>query len=251
MKFKLIIILLFVANTFIVFAQDNIVKDYLNQYSQGKMDEVRKALPDLLVEYPADPGVKLLLGIVLEDANKAQELFKEIIQKTPESEWADDAYWRLIQFYAIKNDADKVEFELNNFRKRYPTSEYLIPATDVARTCRSLENQKLKNEEKLKESVENTESKDVNTKKPEKNEMPINSGNYGLQVAAFDTKAAAENAREEFSEKRLRTSIEEKTVEGKKKYVVVIGNYSTMEAAEAAKNIIMQQCNCSPIIYKK
>jgi hypothetical protein len=35
-------------------------------------------------------------------------------------------------------------------------------------------------------------------------------------------------------------------------FAVVIGNYSSMEAAEAAKQIIQQQCgNCNPVIYQK
>jgi hypothetical protein len=259
MKIKYIIVALFILmSTVPSFAQDAIVNEYLQQYSQGKMNEVRTALPDLLVEYPNDPGVKLLLAIVLEDADKALEIYKDIIMKGPESPWADDAYWRLVQYFAVKGDVDKAEFELANFRKRYPTSEYLITATDVVRTCRSFINtseKKAKAAEKkgISESENKTSQKSENqVPKKETGTNDVKSGNYGLQVGVFSTLEKAESEKEKFMSNRLRTSIEEKMVEGKKMFAVVIGNYSSMEAAEAAKQIIQQQCgNCNPVIYQK
>lgn len=262
-KMKKILFILIFGVVFLpsyIFAQDAIVEEYLQQYSQGKMNEVRTALPDLLVEYPNDPGVKLLLAIVLEDADKALDIYKDIIQKYPESKWADDAYWRLLEYYAVKNDVEKAEFELGNFRKRYPTSEFLIPATDVVRTCRSFVNAREKQEKSnnLKEKSEtaNKTGKEIENSVPKKetenNDTKMTGKNFGLQVGVFSTVEKAEDEKAKLMAKRLRTSIEEKMVNGKKMFAVVIGNYSSMEAAEAAKQIIQQQCDsCSPIIYQK
>ena len=239
-------------------AQEKVITEYLQLYSQGKMAEVRTALPDLLVEYPNDPGVKLLLAVVLEDAEKAVEIYKEIVQKYPESEWSDDAYWRLIQYYAVKGDVDKAEYELINFRKRYPTSEFLSASTDVVRTARSIVNarlkqveQNLKNDEATMQTKTETKEKIAKEEPKPKEEFTNKSTNYSLQVGIYSTKEAAEVEKEKFLKKRLRTSIEEKTINGVKKYAVVIGNYSSMESAEAAKKIIQQQCECEPIIYQK
>jgi hypothetical protein len=241
-----------------LYAQEKVITEYLQMYAQGKMSEVRTALPDLLVEYPNDPGVKLLLAVVLEDAQKAVEIYKDIVQKFPESEWSDDAYWRLLQYYAVKGDVDKAEYELINFRKRYPTSEFLTASTDVVRTARSIANAKLKQVEanlKKEESEKPTKTepkeKIVKEEPKPKVETENKSTNYSLQVGIYSTEEAAEVEKEKFLKKRLRTSIEEKTVNGVKKYAVVIGNYSSMESAEAAKKIIQQQCECEPIIYQK
>lgn len=257
MKFRYIIAILFIlfgpaAN----YAQDAIVSEFLQQYSQGRMAEVRTALPDLLVEYPTDAGVKLLLAVVLEDADKALEIYKEIIAKSPESPWADDAYWRLVQYYGVKGDIDKAEFELANFRKRYPTSEFLLTATDVVRTCRSFTNsieKKLKAVEKKSAEAEKAGQKPEGSNQKKENSAGDSkqSGSYGLQVGVFGTLEKAEIEKERFMANRLRTTIEEKLVEGKKMFAVVIGNYSSMDAAEAAKQIIQQQCNCNPVIYQK
>ena len=253
MKYRISILIgAFLLSFINLYSQDKVVGDYLQQYAQGKMNEVRSALPDLLVEYPNDPGVKLLLAVVLEDADKAVDIYKEIVQKYPDSQWADDAYWRLIQYYAVKNDVEKAEYELDNFRKRYPTSDFLTPATDVVRTAKSIATNKAK-ENAAPTKVEAITNAKVDVKPVEK---PIEAKiqgpiTYGLQVGLYSSMQAAETERERFLKQRLRTSIEEKIVEGEKKYAVVIGNYSSMESAEAAKVIIQQQCNCAPVIYKK
>lgn len=252
-----LLILLFLITQLNLFSQVKTITEYLQLYAQGKMNEVLAALPDLLVENPNDPGVKLLLAVVSENAEKAVEIYKEIIQKYPDSQWADDAYWRLLQYYAIKGDVDKAEYELGNFRKRYPTSEYLPPATDVVRTARSLANAKLRQiEDNLKKeetptTTTSTSKKTSSEPKTEKTEVKSSPVTYGLQVGVYSTLEAAEAEKEKFLKKRLRTSIEEKIINGQKRFAVVIGNYSTKESAEAAKQIIQQQCECEPIIYEK
>lgn len=257
MKQKLFFIIVFsILGTNFLFSQEKTITEYLQLYSQGKMNEVLAALPDLLVEYPNDPGVKLLLAVVSENAEKAVEIYKEIVQKFPESQWADDAYWRLLQYYAVKGDVDKAEYELNNFRKRYPTSEYLPPATDVVRTARSIANAKLKQiEDNLKKEEtkqpEQTSKKTTTEPKVEKTEPKSGPISYGLQVGVYSTMETAEAEKEKFLKKRLRTTIEEKNINGQKRFAVVIGNYSSKESAEAAKQIIQQQCECEPIIYEK
>lgn len=259
MKQKFFIVIIFaIFSANILHSQEKTITEYLQLYSQGKMNEVLAALPDLLVEYPNDPGVKLLLAVVSENAEKAVEIYKEIVQKFPESQWADDAYWRLLQYYAVKGDVDKAEYELNNFRKRYPTSEYLPPATDVVRTARSIANAKLKQiEENLKkdeaQQIPSQQTKKTTTDQPKVEKIESKSGTvtYGLQVGVYSTLETAEAEKEKFLKKRLRTTIEEKIINGQKRYAVVIGNYSSKESAEAAKQIIQQQCECEPIIYEK
>mgnify|MGYP005842336629 FL=1 len=251
-----IIVLTFLGSN-ILLSQEKTITEYLLLYSQGKMNEVLTALPDLLVEYPNDPGVKLLLAVVSENAEKAVEIYKEIVQKFPESQWADDAYWRLLQYYAVKGDVDKAEYELNNFRKRYPTSEYLPPATDVVRTARSIANAKLRQIEDNLKKDETQQMQSQSTKKTspepkvEKTEPKSGPVSYGLQVGVYSTLETAEAEKEKFLKKRLRTTIEEKMINGQKRYAVVIGNYSSKESAEAAKQIIQQQCECEPVIYEK
>ncbi len=53
------------------YGQSEKIKEYLKMVEEGKVTEVKLALPDLLAEYPNDPGVQFLHASVLEDATKA------------------------------------------------------------------------------------------------------------------------------------------------------------------------------------
>jgi cell division protein FtsN len=136
MKTKLIItiaMMMFIFCSYNSHAQTQKVRDYLKMVAMGKVADVKKQIPDLLAEYPNDPGVQLLLAVVIDDAFLAVEKYKNIVKIYPESEWADDAYWRIVQFYAVIGDTTNAKSELDNYRKKYPASEFLIAATDVVR----------------------------------------------------------------------------------------------------------------------
>jgi len=132
---RLTILLALLANTFL-FAQSNDeqISSLLNQVARGQTNQVKSQIPDLVAAHPNDPGVKLILAVVIDDAFKAIEIYNEIVKDHPTSTWADDAYWRIIQFYAILGDTSQARVELNTFRQKYPTSEYIIPASDVVRS---------------------------------------------------------------------------------------------------------------------
>lgn len=131
MKHLSILILLLAVSVSAFADTSDLVNSNLRMLAQGKVTEVKAKLPDLLAEYPNDPGVKLLHAAVLNDAFKAIDIYRSIIRDYPDSQWADDSYWRIVQFYAVLGDTTAAQSELDNFRKRYPTSVYLGPASDV------------------------------------------------------------------------------------------------------------------------
>ncbi len=119
-------------------SQSELVSEYLKLVAKGNTTQVKTQLPDLLAEYPNDPGVMLLHGVVIEDAFRAVKIYERIAKNYPRSQWADDAYWRIVQFYAILGDIRRAEKELNDFRSKYPASEFIVPATDVVRSAISI-----------------------------------------------------------------------------------------------------------------
>lgn len=272
-----------------LYSQSDEVNKNLRLYAHGKIDEVKNNLFDLLVDYPDDPGVKLLRAVVENDAEEALGMYQNILNNYSDSDWADYAYWRIIQYYAVTGNIEKAENELENFRLRYPTSVFLGTATDLIRTSQSIKNNGITKRQKTKDAPEEqsknitaeriSEEKvpddaDVITSNPKSEETSQDdnydnsdnkdeikrvteddesdeSGFWGLQVGIYKNKDSAEKEREKFLTKRLRTKIEEKQVNGETMYAVVIGNYTSESSAEAAKKIVKQQCDCNPIIYKK
>jgi len=324
MKICLVILMLFVGVE--LFAQTFEVNMHLRNLASGKIDEVRAALPELLARYPSEPGVMLLHGAVIDDALLAIDIYKRITDEFPQSEWADHAQWRIVQFYAVIGDTNKAKHELELFRARYPQSPFLTPASDVVRSALSVARKNL--------STFTAETREPEKTSPKQNEIPkvnettakfvdipqtaepqtsvtepkINrtteveqvsenvriDGNlqgtirrqtppqenlpeltisaevfeptieievltdnmqreifYGLQVGVYSDKTSAEAERDKFLARRMRTSVVEREINGKMRFAVVIGHYSSMEAAEAAKIIVGQQCDCEPVIYTK
>lgn len=118
--------------------KDAIVNENLILVAKGKVQEVKAKLPDLLVEYPNYAGVKLLLAVVVEDASKAVDIYKDIVNNHSDNIWADDAYWRLIQYYAITGDISKAKEELEKFRTNYPTSPFIVSTAETVRFAESI-----------------------------------------------------------------------------------------------------------------
>lgn len=248
------IILCAILLSFLIFtnsySQNDEVRENLKLVAKGQVDEAKKALPDLLAEFPDHPGVMLLHDVVIEDAYRAMEIYQKIARNHPESQWADDAYWRIVQFHAVLGDTSNARQALNDFRSKYPSSEFLTPATDIVHSsvliARSGKKQVAKKIEaaEVDNEVKTVEEDDEGLEKP-------TGKNYGLQVGIYSTMEAAENEMNRFKKMRLRTKIMPKQVDSITMYAVVIGNYPDRESAEAAKPLVRQQCNCEPIIFLK
>jgi hypothetical protein len=120
-------------------AQSALVHNRLRQVLNGNVAEVRKELPELISEFPDDPGVLFLKGILTEDATTALPIFEQITREYPQSEWADDAQWRVVQYYALKRDTSRAQRELNTYKRNYPMSEFLIHAVDIVKVTVGLQ----------------------------------------------------------------------------------------------------------------
>lgn len=257
--------------------------------AQGKTQPAKDNILELLAKFPNDPGVKLLHATIIENAYLAMDIYKGIIKDHPSSEWADDAQWRIVQFYSIVGDTLQANRELAFMRSNYSNSPFLGPANDVVRLALGVAkseirqtmdfNRPIKNinenpitpkkdevampqTEKIAKNVESEKQQNTTQEKPKpKEETPINGNQtkptndenvfFGLQVAIFMDKNTAENEKNKFLAQRMRTQVVEKNVDGQNMHAVVIGHYSSMESAEAAKIIVAQQCKCDPIIYRK
>lgn len=132
MKYLVLSLLFLFSN---VYSQSDIpISQYLNEIASGNTDKVKMILPDLMVEYPNDPGVKLLTASVLTDAMRALKIYNEIVNEHPQSQWADDALYRIIQYHIVLGNGEEALSELNKLRSRYPTSHYIIPSADLVKT---------------------------------------------------------------------------------------------------------------------
>lgn len=260
---------------------DNLVRNRLKRIALGDADEVRKELPDLLADFPSDPGVKLLHAILVDDAARALPLFEAIVQGYPQSEWADDAQWRVVQIYAVRKDTVRAWQELKEYRKAYPDSEFLLfaselvkntvggsfptkkaevykskpaaPASTAAAVPKTPPSHSTPVQPKDAKNTKNTEEHDPPSAAtaPKKESKKESEGVYSLQVGLYSTEQGAEAEVAKFRQARMRTEVLEKMVGNEKKYAVIIGSYSSREAADKAKETVEKYCNCTPFVIER
>ena len=288
MKFILIIVFLFAVILTNGFAQSSsIVNSRLRMVAMGKVEEVKAGLSELLDEFPDDDGVLFLSAIITDNALRALRIYEGLLKNSPESEWADDAQLRIVQYWALKRDTTKTLLELQNYRVNYPASEFLLAATDVVKATvglparanvrtlssanatttsstisRTPEFPKTKTEKVLKKSVKEISKetpakpapiKSEILKQPEKtNEaIVVKESRWALQVAVYSERESAESEVNRFKSKRLRANVLTKDVNGKPGFAVVVGDYSSRESAEKAQPVVQTQCECAPFVVEK
>jgi len=248
-------ILLGLCTSPLALGQASIVRNRLQSLAMGKLDEVKRDLPDLLAEFPDDPGVQFLHASVLEDMSKSLPMYQRIVKEQPDCEWSDDAQWRIVHYYAMKRDTAKAREEMQNFRSAYPKSELLLTAYDLLRAtvggAGRPSKQTIKQENKTEQKTEEKkiikkDSVAKNSKITKIDSSLITRGNitnpknnrtetlFTLQVGVFKTKAAAEQEFEDYKAKRMKVNLtDRKMPDGSLRYVVTIGEYSSRKNAEA------------------
>jgi SPOR domain len=274
-------ILLGLCTSPLALGQASIVRNRLQSLAMGKLDEVKRDLPDLLAEFPDDPGVQFLHASVLEDMSKSLPMYQRIVKEQPDCEWSDDAQWRIVHYYAMKRDTAKAREEMQNFRSAYPKSELLLTAYDLLRAtvggAGKMKKQEVKQYPKtepksdpkaepkkdVKEGIKTpSSSQNLKTGKDDGNlivsgndtEMKPNRNNtlFTLQIGVFKTKAAAQEEFNEYKSKRMKVNLmDRKMPDGSFRYVVTIGEYTSRKNAEAGVALVKDVCNCTPLIIQK
>lgn len=272
---------------FPVFAQEHLVEEQLRKIVQGKVDEVKKLLPDLLLQYPNDPGVIFLHAAVAQDAMMALPLYQKIVEDYPQSVWADDALWRIVQIYALAGDTLKARYWLSEFQHLYPDSELLVYAYLLVKETVGVEMEEkgqgkktspvTQSPQQTSEQTKKSDTPEVIIRGPRYNNQPPaevpdtafgklggteqtsksqeteNGGavRYGLQVGLYASREKATQEKLKYERLNLNVAIIEKLVGGEPHYAVVIGEYTSIEEANRAKPVVSRFCQCTPFVIVK
>lgn len=257
-------------------AQAAIVRNKLQDVAIGKTAEVKKQLPELLAEFPNDPGVQFLHAVILDDATRAMSIYQRIVNEHAQSEWADDAQWRIVQYHAIRRDAEKARKELAKYRTNHPTSEFLLAAAEIVKATVGFEPQQTKNDaQKTTQNNNNTteQNKKETTTTPQNNNNTPTAApaantttttpqqnktqkapqptTYAIQTAGYASEQTAQQQAQALKQKRLRADVTQKNIGKEPIYAVTVGDYPTREAAEKAIETVAKLCQCEPFVIEK
>jgi hypothetical protein len=110
-------------------AQD--VDTYLAMIRDGRVSQVRESLPDLLDRYPNHDGVLYLKAVVEMDGEAAVEQFRYLVERFPNSPYADDAGLRIGEYLYSRGLYTQASMQLKDLLIRYPGSDDRSRAVDL------------------------------------------------------------------------------------------------------------------------
>jgi len=112
--------------TAVLYAQldEQDVRLRLDLIHSGKIEQVRTEVIALLKQLPNDPGVKYLEAYVTENGDQAVKKYQFFVDNYPQSVWADDALYKVYQYYYAVGLYKTAEAKLTQLNEQYPNSIY-------------------------------------------------------------------------------------------------------------------------------
>lgn len=96
----------------------------LELIDRGQAEAVKAELPTLMTNFQNHPGVLYLQAVLMSDGSEAVKTYQSIVDNFPTSEWADDALFRLYQYYYSIGLYKTADQKLEQLKKDYPFSTY-------------------------------------------------------------------------------------------------------------------------------
>ena len=169
------------------------VRNRLELIHSGKGDQVRNEVPALQRQYPNDAGVKYLDAYLTESGDNAVRKYQAIVDLHPISEWADDALYKVYQYYyavALYKTADAKMKQLN---QQYPNSIYANSTTNPEEKT----NIQMTNKSESKNEQRSAEAKTEIGRTPAA--QPA-FGRFAVQVGVYSQEATAQQQAQQYSQ---------------------------------------------------
>ena len=209
------------------------VEKYMQMISAGQADDVRREIPSLLSQYPNNPGVLYLQALVTPEGAEAVRIYQSIVDNFPRSEWADDALYRVYQYYYALGLYRTAELKLDQLKKEYPESKYLQKAPGTPASA----------EIKQPDTVAAPEGKAAKTAEP--------AGTFTLQVGAYTTQVNAEKQKLFFEDLGYAVEVGSKMKDNRSLFIVLVGTFASADEARAKATEFKQKYNIGSLVVTK
>lgn len=228
-----------------VFAQGKDISAYIARVEAGEVEEVREDLRGLLEQYPNDPGVLYLQGLTTLDGADAVRIYQGIVDTFPQSEWADDALYKVHQFYYAIGLYRTAELKMEQLRRDYPRSQYAsAPAESRTETLAD-------------ETADVPPSPVPAPSGPAEGTLPVPSatrniaGQFALQVGAYSSQENAEKQKLFFEDLGYAVEVINRLRDNRSLFLVLVGNYMTYEEARAEEEKIRKSHHVSSFVVSR
>ena len=225
-KFIFLFVLIFILiliSSLNVFPQELDLTPYLKKIEAGNKEEVISKIPELKQVYPNSHSLIYLEGLITEDGEKAFQVYKSLVDKYPNSKYADGAIYRIYTYFLAVDKTDKADFYLNRLKTEYPQSPY------IGLTKRVTFKENTKPTVKTEESKTNPKVKEKTVDKEYK---------FTIQAGAFTRKENALKLKTDFDKAGYFSQVVDKSVGGSLFHVVNVGKFASEEEAKSFLAVI-------------
>lgn len=254
-----IVIALVVITTSQLLAQmpEQEVRKRLDLIYSGQVERVRTELPLLQQQYPNDAGVEYLDAVLTTNGTEAVRKFQTIVDIHPQSEWADDALYKVYQYYYSLGLYKTAEQKMEQLKRQYPNSVYVTgigtpspssagnePVPAVEKDTAAVSNQPVQSQENVQPEMRQPESTQLKM-------APKAPGKFAVQVGAFSTAENAQKQVDVLASFGIKAATATKNVNGRMWYVVSIEGFATEQEARTFIADLKAKHNINSIIVTR
>jgi tetratricopeptide (TPR) repeat protein len=231
------------------------VRKRLDFIYSGQAERVRIELPSLEKQYPNDAGVDYLGAILTTDGAAAVKKFQTIVDQFPQNEWADDALYKVYQYYYSVGLYKTADQKFEQLKQQYPTSLYVVGMVKEQKPIAVQQEPPV--ETKQPEAGERKQEARPDTIKPVKKETPdltISApvvSKFAVQAGAFSSEKKAQKQVDFFSTIDRKAIITTKVSGSKTLYVVSIEGFSSEQDARSFIGELKSKYNIESIIVAR
>ena len=210
-----------------VFGQEIDIAPALQQIESGNISNAATILVELKSKNAGDPSVIFLDAMLTKDGDEALRKYSTIIEKFPESRYADAALYKIFSYYYSLGFYKKAETYLDRLKNDFPESPYIKTADHK---LPEIEEPNVQTIEKP-EIPEPAQPENVETK----------SYNFTIQAGAFLNVENAKNLSEQLKKENYFTEILTKEVGGTILNVVNVGKFVNEEEAKPVLTFLLNR----------
>ena len=206
----------------------------------GELEKIKANLPAVAQMYPDNPVVLYLQGWTEPDAEKSLDYYERLLETSPNSDYADDAQFRIAQYYFARGLYHTARGSFLNIARSYANSNYRDKARYLAAQCllavNEVDSAKVELEELLRDHPDSTIAaaaredlleKDQPIPQAEKSAVVTSSSGeaaYAIQIGAYRERNNAVRQQRVFSQMGYPVRISEKHDGQGILYLVWVGN---------------------------
>ena len=222
-----ILLLVFLTNQ--IFSQEVDIAPALKQIERGNISNAAEILLNLKSKNPGDPSVIFLDATLTKDGDEALRKYSTVLEKFPESKYADASLYRIFSYYYSLGYYKKAESYLNRLKKDFPESPYIKTA-----------DRKIPDIEEPSAQIVSAPQiqQPVQQKKNETKEY-----NFTIQAGAFLNVENAKKLSDQLKKENYFTEIATKEVGGSILNVVNVGRFANEEETKPVLNFLESKFN--------